>query len=62
MADPKNKAASKAAKSEERAAKRAKRKNTRGQIWQAFKMQRERDNKLIPLMILCVLGVGLLAH
>ena len=60
MADPKNKAASKAAKSEERAAKRAKRKNTRGQIWQAFKMQRERDNKLIPLMILCVLGVGLL--
>ncbi|EEI17048.1 DUF4191 domain-containing protein [Corynebacterium sanguinis] len=60
MADPKDKAARKAAKRQERAAKRAQRKNTRGQIWQAFNMQRERDNKLIPLMILCVLGVGLL--
>lgn len=60
MADAKDKAAAKAVRQEERAAKRAKRKNTRDQIWQAFKMQRERDKKLIPLMILCVLGTGLL--
>lgn len=60
MADPKDKAAAKAAKQEERAAKRAKRKNTRGQIKQAFDLQRKRDKKLIPLMILCVLGMGLL--
>ncbi|QPK82725.1 DUF4191 domain-containing protein [Corynebacterium qintianiae] len=60
MADPKDKVASKAAKQEERAAKRAKRKSTRGQIWQAFNLQRKRDKKLIPLMVLCVLGMGLL--
>ncbi|SDL84286.1 protein of unknown function [Corynebacterium mycetoides] len=60
MADPKDKAAAKAAKQQERAAKRAKRKNTRSQIAQAFTMQRKRDKKLIPLMILCVLGMGLL--
>ena len=54
------KAAEKAAKKEQRTAKRAKRKQTRGQVREAFSIQRKRDKKLIPLMLLCVLGVGLL--
>ena len=59
MAD-KQKAAAKAAKSEERAAKRAKRKQTWGQFWQAFNLQRKQDKKLIPLMLLAIVGVALL--
>lgn len=58
MADAK-KAADKAAKKEERAAKRAKRKQTWSQIWQAFNLQRKQDKKLIPLMILALLGSAL---
>jgi F0F1-type ATP synthase assembly protein I len=60
MAKQVDKAAQKAAKKEARAAKRAKSKQTRSQIWQAFNLQRKRDNKLIPLMLLAVLGMGLL--
>ncbi|MDO5512995.1 DUF4191 domain-containing protein [Corynebacterium sp.] len=60
MADDKQKAAAKAAKKEARAAKRAKGKETRGQLWQAFKMQREQDKKLVPLMVLSVVGVAAL--
>ena len=59
MAD-KQKAAAKAAKSEERAAKRAKRKQTWGQFWQAFNLQRKQDKKLIPLMLLAIVGMALL--
>ena len=54
------KAAQKAAKKEQRAAKREKGKATRGQIRQAFSLQRKRDKKLIPLMVASVLGLGLL--
>ena len=54
------KAAEKAAKKEERAAKRAKGKQTRGQVREAFNIQRKRDKKLIPYMLLSVLGMGLL--
>ncbi|AQQ15682.1 hypothetical protein CGLAU_08635 [Corynebacterium glaucum] len=54
------KAAEKAAKREERAAKRAKGKQTRGQVREAFNIQRKRDKKLIPYMLLSVLGMGLL--
>ncbi|AWB84395.1 DUF4191 domain-containing protein [Corynebacterium liangguodongii] len=60
MANPKDKAAAKAAKQEERAAKRAKRKDTRGQLVQAFNLQRKRDKALIPLMVLSVVGVAAL--
>ena len=60
MAKQDDKAAAKAAKKEERAAKRAKSKQTRSQVWQAFKMQKERDKALIPIMLGSVLGVGLL--
>ncbi len=58
MADA-NKAAAKAVKKEERAAKRAKRKQTWSQMWQAFNLQRKQDKKLIPLMILALLGTAL---
>ncbi|AMJ44288.1 DUF4191 domain-containing protein [Corynebacterium stationis] len=60
MAQGQDKAAVKAAKKEERVAKRAKRKETRGQMWQAFQMQRKQDKALIPLMLLSILGMGLL--
>ncbi|WCZ39289.1 DUF4191 domain-containing protein [Corynebacterium jeddahense] len=55
-----DKAAAKAAKKEERAAKRAKSKATRGQLKQAFDIQRKRDKALVPIMVACVLGGGLL--
>ena len=58
MADP-NKQAAKAAKKEERAAKRAKRKQNYSQIWQAFNLQRKQDKALIPLMLAAVVGVPL---
>ncbi len=51
-----NKDELKASKKAERSAKRAKRKETRGQLWQAFKMQKARDKKLIPYMLLGLLG------
>ncbi|WKD57313.1 hypothetical protein CAPI_03775 [Corynebacterium capitovis DSM 44611] len=56
---PKNAAAG-TSKKELRAAKRDQRKNTRGQIWQAFNLQRKRDNKLIPFMLLSLIGTALL--
>lgn len=41
----------KARKKAVREAKREKRRQTRGQLWQAFKLQKERDKKLIPYML-----------
>lgn len=55
-----DKVAQKAAKQEKRAAKRAQGKQTRGQIKQAFNIQRKRDKQLIPIMLACFLGMGLL--
>ena len=54
MAEDKN------AKKEERAAKRARRKENWAQLWQAFQMQRKQDSKLVPLMLLAVIGTGVL--
>ncbi|MFC3849812.1 DUF4191 domain-containing protein [Corynebacterium hansenii] len=51
-----NKDELKASKKAQRSAKRAKRKETRGQLWQAFKMQKARDKKLIPYMLLGLLA------
>ena len=48
-----------AAKKEQRTAKRAQRKQTRSQVWQAFNMQRKRDKMLIPIMLLAIVGVAL---
>lgn len=59
MAQGEDKAALKAAKQQERAAKRARRKETRGQMWQAFQMQRKQDSALVPLMLLAILGTAL---
>lgn len=63
------KAAAAAAKKEEKAAKRAKRKRNMSALWQAFNMQRKRDKKLIPLMLLALVVpavalflIGLLFH
>ncbi|MDH2455991.1 DUF4191 domain-containing protein [Corynebacterium bovis] len=42
-------------KKAEKAAKKARRKQTRTQLWQAFQLQRKRDKKLVPLMVLAVL-------
>ncbi|MDO5031343.1 DUF4191 domain-containing protein [Corynebacterium sp.] len=55
-----DKAALKAAKKQERAAKRERRKQTRSQMWQAFNMQRKQDKALIPIMLAAFLGLGLL--
>ncbi len=60
MAKGEDKAALKAAKKQERAAKRAQGKQTRQQMWQAFQMQRKQDKALVPLMLLCIIGVALL--
>ncbi|MBM9469541.1 DUF4191 domain-containing protein [Nakamurella leprariae] len=46
-----DKAEAKAAEKAAKAARKASSKERRGQIWQAFKMQRKEDNKLLPLMI-----------
>ena len=58
MADEK-KAAAKAAMKEEKAAKRAQRKETRTQLWQAFNMLRKQDKMFLPLVLLAILGLGL---
>lgn len=42
-------------KKAEKAAKRARAKETRSQMWQAFQLQRKRDKKLIPYMLLAFL-------
>lgn len=42
-------------KKAEKTAKRARGKETRSQMWQAFQLQRKRDNKLIPYMLLAFL-------
>src|SRR3954451_20494021 len=59
----------KAAKKEARREKRAASKARRRQIWEAFKMQRRDDKKLVPLMVgafllavLVVFGIGLIFH
>ena len=49
-------------KPEKKAAKvasRAGKKERRGQIWQAFQMQRKEDKRLLPYMVLCLVGTAL---
>ncbi len=47
---------SKEEKKAARIAARAGKKERRGQIWQAFQMQRKEDKRLLPYMIGCLLG------
>ncbi len=51
----------KLSKEEKKAAKtaaRAGKKERRGQIWQAFQSQRKEDKRLLPYMILCLVGTA----
>jgi hypothetical protein len=51
MAKTSNPAATKAAKAEAKVARKAASKQRRGQLWQAFQMQRKEDKRLLPYMI-----------
>jgi hypothetical protein len=58
MAGKQDKEAAKAAA----ATRRAERRERRGQIFQAFNMQRREDKWLLPMMIGCVVGVAAVAY
>lgn len=51
MAKPRTAAENKAARAEAAAARKAAAKERRGQLWQAFNMQRKEDKRLLPYMI-----------
>src|SRR4051812_49897595 len=51
MAKSRNPAASKAAKAEAKATRKAASKQRRSQLWQAFQIQRKEDKRLLPYMI-----------
>src|SRR6195952_4683700 len=51
MAKTRNTAADKAAKAEAKTARKAASKERRGQLWQAFQIQRKEDTRLLPYMI-----------
>ncbi len=51
MAKTRDKAAIKAAKAEAKATRKAASKERRGQLWQAFQIQRKEDKRLLPYMI-----------
>jgi hypothetical protein len=51
MAKPRNVAENKAARAEAQAARKAAAKERRGQLWQAFNVQRKQDKRLLPYMI-----------
>ncbi|MEH3140185.1 MAG: DUF4191 domain-containing protein [Mycobacterium kyogaense] len=51
MAKSRNSAEVKAAKAEAKAARKAASKQRRGQLWQAFQIQRKEDKRLLPYMI-----------
>jgi hypothetical protein len=51
MAKTRNPAATKAAKAAAKVARKAASKQRRGQLWQAFQMQRKEDKRLLPYMI-----------
>jgi Domain of unknown function (DUF4191) len=50
----------KAARAQARTAKRQASKERRGQMWQAFQMQRKEDKALLPILVATVLGTTLL--
>jgi hypothetical protein len=51
MAKPRSTAENKAARAAAQAARKAAAKERRGQLWQAFNMQRKQDKRLLPYMI-----------
>lgn len=52
MAKSRNAAANKAARAEAKAARKAAARERRGQLWQAFNIQRKEDKRLLPYMII----------
>lgn len=57
-----DKAAQQAAKKEAGRARRARSKERRSQIWQAFQMQRREDKLLLPLMVGCIVLAAAVAY
>src|SRR5271168_3358213 len=51
MAKPRDANATKAARAEAKAARKAAAKERRAQLWQAFNIQRQEDKRLLPYMI-----------
>ena len=51
MAKPRNSAENKAVRAEAQAARKAASRERRSQLWQAFKVQRQQDKRLLPYMI-----------
>jgi hypothetical protein len=61
MAKPRNAAENKAARAEAQAARKAAARERRTQLWQAFKIQRQEDKRLLPYMIgafLLIVGIS----
>ncbi|OBG41433.1 DUF4191 domain-containing protein [Mycobacterium sp. E3198] len=64
MAKPRTAAENKAARAQAAAARKAAAKERRGQLWQAFNMQRKEDKRLLPYMIgafVLIVGVSVAA-
>lgn len=64
MAKPRTAAENKAARAQAAAARKAASKERRGQLWQAFNMQRKEDKRLLPYMIgafVLIVGVSVAA-
>src|SRR6185436_8866457 len=62
--NPAKKTADKAAKAEAKTARKAASKARRGQLWQAFQMQRKEDKRLLPYMVgafLLIVAVSVVA-
>jgi hypothetical protein len=51
MAKPRNATQNKAARAEAKAARKAASRERRGQLWQAFNIQRKQDKRLLPYMV-----------
>jgi hypothetical protein len=64
MAKPRTTAENKAARAQAAAARKAAARERRGQLWQAFNMQRKEDKRLLPYMIgafLLIVGIAVAA-
>ncbi len=64
MAKPRTAAENKAARAQAAAARKAAAKERRGQLWQAFNMQRKEDKRLLPYMVgafVLIVGISVAA-
>ena len=58
MAKSRNSAENKAARAEAQAARKAASRERRSQLWQAFKVQRQQDKRLLPYMIAAIVLIA----